>query len=253
MHVAELINSIDIIRKPIKRSNWFKTVLGEVELNHLHSKNLLELDFGDQTLNDYLIKLFAIPAMGCEYFNFSISGLIKCSTHQLTMRRFPHTGSQTFVQMGAYTGEEFLLGTIKNIGLEGYLVCEHIDPIIAEKFVSYNAYPSKSVKIIPTNPLNFIENFDRNIGEMVIANIQNAEVLDEIIGKSWNLLDRYANIILSDNPVVLQEFYDQSQYQKYISSPVRVINNIPNWDNGALLVLQKEKHIYSELIAHDER
>ena len=253
MHIQEFFTGIQRTEPTAAKLRRLEEMLGADRLSDPRLIEVKELFLADKAFDDYLACLIGPVLVDCSYTNYPLSALTNFAVHQLTMRRFEYTGSHKLVQIGCFTGEEFLCGIKNNISLDCHIVTSQTsrDP---SHFSAERAVWDKPARVIPMSPEAYLRDTNPSIGALVLANLPAVADYRATLSAVWDRLDRFADVIIAGDAEALADLRSKLLFDGFYCSGLMIRKDCSaDFSDAGIFLLSKERIDYQSIIMHDER
>ncbi len=254
MYLTEFLAGFHYQEPSLEKLRYLADAIGVKDMSHPHLAEVKRLFLTHKAIDNYMAALLGRVATRCRYVNYPMSALINFAAHQLTMRRFPHNGSQKLVQIGCFTGEEFLTGVMRNVSLKCHLVAN--PPLAFESGMISENRPSweGEVEVIRVPVEEYLRQFSSRIGVLVLANLGPIPQYRSVLTSVWDCLDPHANIVacgdfrhlsglrvalLSDGIPCTDMFLRERHSDEF--------------EDSGILLIRRQNINYLDIITHDDR
>lgn len=253
MHIVEFFKTFAYREPSPAKLHHLERCLGPESLHHPNLSEVKALALGHKAMDDYMSWVIGQVALGCGYVNFPLSALANFAVHQLTMRRFPECGSQILLQVGCFTGEEFLCGTARNL----FINC-HLVPLGACRDVAEIRLAHLDMETPPATfpvPLaQYLENVNQRVGALVLANLGDTDAYAQALEAVWPRLDTYADVVICGNDDSITALQAELRTRGVPCTGIfRRPRAFSRPDDESIFVVSKEQIDYRRLVAIDFR
>jgi hypothetical protein len=254
MHITEFFVGFRYQEPSLEKIRYIAETIGVVAMGHPHFAEAKRLFLTHTAVDNYMASLLGRSMAQCRYVNYPMSALINFSAHQLTMRRFPHNGSQKLVQIGCFTGEEFLVGAMRNISLECHLIANPLFAIESSTIAENGPAWEGKVNVMRMPVEEYLKRFSPRIGTLVLANLGLIPQYRDALMCAWGYLDQHADIIacgdfrhlsglreaLLKDGIACTDMFLREQHSDV-------------FEDSGILLIRKQNINYLDIIMHDDR
>lgn len=254
MHIIDFFGGFQYQNTSIEKLRYLANAVGVGTMSHPHFHETKRLFLTHKALDNYMASHLGQAATRCRYANYPMSALINFAAHQLTMRRFPQNGSQNLVQIGCFTGEEFLVGTMRNISLLCHLVA--YPPLAIEDMMIADSKPTweSRVEVMRMPVKDYLQKFTPRIGVLVLANLGPIAEYRSILAQTWDSLDVYSDIIVCGHFRHLSGLRAALLREQVACSDMFLRErHSDEFEDSGVLLIRKQDTNYLGIIAHDDR
>lgn len=253
MHLTDFFAGFFYDDPSVQKIRYAADSVGIEVLAHPHFSEAKRLFLAHKAIDRFMLTLLGPAATRCNYVNYPMSALINFSAHQLTMRRFQHNRSQKLVQIGCFTGEEFLVGVLRNISVDCHLVANPPCLLDIDSIANSTSWQG-NVEVIRLSVGKYLSKFSPRIGVLVLANMGAIQQYREALESAWNYLDPYADIIACGDFGHLSGLRE-ALLKDGVACTDMFLRERPSYklEDSGILLIRKQNINYLDIIAHDDR
>ena len=254
MYLTEFLAGFHYQEPSLEKLRNLANAIGVRDMRHPHLAEVKRLFLAHQAIDNYMAALLGQAATHCDYVNYPMSALINFAAHQLTMRRLPHNGSQNLVQIGCFTGEEFLCGVMRNISLKCHLVAS--PPFTLDNDMMSEKRPSWEgrVEVIQASVEEYLRQFSPRIGVLVLANLGPISQYRQVLTSAWDWLDSHADIVACGNCSHLSGLRAALLSDGVPCTDMFLREQCSDrFEDDGILVIRKQNVNYLDIVVHDDR
>jgi len=254
MHITDFFAGFSYQEPSDEKVRHIAATVSVEAMQHPHIAEAKRCFLTHKAVDNYIASLLGRALVCSRYANYPMSALINFASHQLTMRRFPHNGSQKLVQIGCFTGEEFLAGTLRNISVECHLVANPPFALDIDSLAEDRPAWQGSVRIISLPVEEYLGKFSPRIGALVLANLGPISQYRSVLAHAWDYLDPHADIVACGDFKHLSGLREGLLKDGIPCTDMFLRErHSEEFEDSGILLIRKQNGNYVDIIAHDDR